>query len=51
MNKYSFQTIEENEVSKGISNQRLSDPGGFCGVWGIWFINMRLKFPNMIKEF
>ena len=52
MNKYSFQTIEENEVSKGLSNQRLSDPGGFCGVWGIWFINMRLKFPNMnTKEF
>ena len=52
MNKYSFQTIEENEIIKGISNHRLSDPGGFCGVWGIWFINMRLKFPEMnTKDF
>ena len=47
MNKKSFQTIEEDEVDTGISNKRLSDPGGFCGVWGIWFINLRLKFPNL----
>ena len=47
MNKKSFQTIEEDEVEQGISNRRLSDPGGFCGVWGIWFINLRLKFPNL----
>jgi len=23
------------------------DPGGYCTAWGLWYINLRLKNPNM----
>ena len=47
MTSKSFQEIEELEVRKGMASLRSTDPGGFCGAWGIWFCDMRLKFPKM----
>lgn len=47
MKNKSFQSFEEEEIEKKISSLRTSDPGGFCGVWGIWFSNMRLKYPDL----
>lgn len=42
----SFQEYEETEGTK----RREGDPGGFCGVWGIWYVNLRLKYPNINSE-
>ena len=42
----SFQEYEETEGT----NKRKDDPGGFCGVWGIWYVNLRLKFPEAKSE-
>ena len=40
--KISLQQYEESEGSDILK----SDPGGFCGAWGLWYINLRLKYPN-----
>lgn len=50
MNKKSFQTIDEDEITNGISSLRNTDPGGFCIAWGIWFCNMKLKYPNLDSD-
>ena len=44
--KKSLQEYEETEDS----NIFKGDPGGFCGVWGLWYINLRLKYPNTSSE-
>ena len=29
---------------------RKADPGGFCGAWGLWYLNMRLKYPDIDRK-
>ena len=28
------------------SIQKKSDPGGFCGAWSLYFLDLKLTFPN-----
>lgn len=30
--------------------ERTGDPGGFCMIWSLWYVHLRLKFPNMKRE-
>ena len=36
--KVGFQLIESNERNR----KRIGDPGGFCALWSIWYIDMRI---------
>jgi len=36
-----YEVIEENKCKK------IGDPNGFCGIWCIWWIYQRLKYPNI----
>ena len=30
--------------------QKIGDPNGFCGLWTIWYCDMRLKFPDINRK-
>lgn len=45
-----LQEIEEEEIYNNSDIETYSDPGGFCGVWGIWYAELRLKYPNMDRK-
>ena len=42
-----FQGKEELNISRGNANEINSDPGGFCGVWSIYYGELRLRYPNI----
>ena len=44
------QKIEENQIYNNNNIETYSDPGGFCGVWSIWYAELRLKYPNMNRK-
>ena len=53
--RISFQEIEERQIENNLASSRSTDPGGFCGVWSIWYIellfrNRHLDRKDMIKE-
>ena len=55
MPKYSFQDIEEEEIDNNKASIRNTDPGGFCGAWSVWYVelvmrNRHLKRKQMIKK-
>ena len=50
MPKETFQTLDEYERDYGIASLRPNDPVGFCAAWGVWFANMRLKYPNISSK-
>ena len=31
-------------------SQRKNDPDGFCGVWGLWYLHLRLLYPDIEPE-
>lgn len=41
--KIGFQTIEINELK----SDYIGDPNGFCALWCIWWVDMRLSNPNL----
>lgn len=41
--KIGFQTIEINELK----SDYIGDPNGFCALWCIWWVDMRLSNPNI----
>lgn len=45
-----LQEIEEKQINKNSKIETYSDPGGFCGVWSIWYAELRLKHPNMNRK-
>lgn len=45
-----IQKIEENQIYNNNNIETYSDPGGFCGVWSIWYAELRLKYPNMDRK-
>lgn len=45
-----LQQIEENQINNNSNIETYSDPGGFCGVWGIWYADLRLKHPNIDRK-
>ena len=46
----SFQEIEEREVERSIASARNTDPGGFCGVWSVWYVELFLKNTNLNRK-
>jgi len=46
----SFQEIEEREVARSIASARNTDPGGFCGVWSIWYVELFLKNTDLNRK-
>jgi len=45
-----LQEIEERQINKNSKIETYSDPGGFCGVWSIWYAELRLKHPNLNRK-
>lgn len=53
-----FQYKEENNIKninilnrKTVGNyQKNSDPGGFCGAWSLYFLDLRLSFPDYDRK-
>lgn len=43
------QELEEIQLEKNIKNmiEKETDSGGFCGVWGLLFLDMRLSYPEL----
>ena len=41
-----FQNKEEKNISKKKASVRKNDYRGYCGMWSVWFIEMKLKNPN-----
>lgn len=48
--KISLQEIEEKEVENSISSMRNGDPGGFCGVWGTWYIELVFRNKHLSRK-
>jgi hypothetical protein len=46
------QELEERELEMSASTayEDVKDPGGFCGVWGIYFIDVMLRNPELTKR-
>ena len=41
--KIGFQLLDIFETSK----KKIGDPGGFCGLWAIWYVDMRLTYSYL----
>lgn len=41
--KIGFQLMDIFENNK----KKIGDPGGFCALWAIWYVDMRLKYKDM----
>jgi len=46
LSKMSFQYFDVNE-SKTV---HIGDAGGFCGLWSIWYTDMRLMYPDISRD-
>ena len=44
--KFGFQNIESIEMF----TEKEHDPGGFCSTWSYFYLDMRLKYPDIDKE-
>jgi len=45
--KIGFQSIE---VSEGNKYTNIGDPGGFCAIWTIWYVDLRLEYPDIPRK-
>lgn len=45
-----LQEIEEKQINNNSNIETENDPGGFCGVWSIWYAELRLKYPNLDRK-
>jgi ankyrin repeat protein len=41
--RFSFQAVESNEEN----NENIGDPGGFCAIWTIWYLDHRVRYTNL----
>jgi ankyrin repeat protein len=41
--KIGFQMLDIFEHNK----KKIGDPGGFCALWAIWYVDMRLRYKNL----
>lgn len=41
--KIGFQYFDAYETR----TKKIGDPGGFCALWSIWYVDMRLKYPDV----
>jgi hypothetical protein len=44
--KVGFQLLDTIEYSR---EKNIGDPGGFCGAWSLWYIEMRISNPDIEK--
>lgn len=44
--KIGFQLLDVYERNK----KKIGDPGGFCALWTIWYVDMRLSYKEMSRE-
>ena len=43
--KIGFQLFENYE-----NNKKIGDPPGFCALWSVWYVDMRLSYPNIERK-
>jgi ankyrin repeat protein len=46
MPKIGFQYFDMFEERTG----KIGDPGGFCALWSIWYVDQRLKYPSINRK-
>lgn len=44
--KIGFQIMEAHEAK----THKIGDPGGFCALWSIWYVDQRLSTPRLSRE-
>lgn len=44
--KIGFQLMDISERK----NKKIGDPGGFCALWAVWWVDMRLTYPDFSRE-
>ena len=44
--KIGFQLLDIYETKK----KKIGDPGGFCALWAVWYVDMRLTYRNLSPE-
>ena len=45
-----FQELEEVQIENQLGSVRRDDYRGYCGMWSVWFIDMRMKNPNISSK-
>ena len=45
-----FQEIEENNIQKKKASVRRNDYRGYCGMWSVWFIEMKMRNPDLPSD-
>jgi hypothetical protein len=38
------------QIWEGLGSIRRGDPGGFCVMWSLWWLSLRLKYPNIDRK-
>jgi len=36
--------------SKEINNKKITDPQGFCALWSVWYVDIRLTYPEIDRK-
>ena len=44
--KIGFQLFDNSEKN----NKKIGDPGGFCALWSMWYVDMRLTYPDIDRK-
>ena len=50
MPKLAFQELEETQIDDQVASMRRDDYRGYCGMWSIWFVDMRMRNPEMSSK-
>ena len=45
-----FQELEENNIEKKKASVRENDYRGYCGMWSMWFIEMKIRNPDLPSD-
>ena len=48
--KNSFQELEEKQIDQEIGSIRKDDYRGYCGMWSVWFIDLKMNNPNLSSK-
>tara|TARA_B100001094_G_scaffold268965_1_gene272919 strand:+ start:8208 stop:9164 length:957 start_codon:yes stop_codon:yes gene_type:complete len=46
----SFCPLRGPQTWEGRGSVRRGDPGGFCVIWSLWWLSLRLKYPNVERK-
>ena len=46
MPKLAFQELEETQIDDQVASMRRDDYRGYCGMWSIWFIDLKMSNPD-----